>query len=180
MDSGKKYKIRICGSGGMGIVFSSIMLGNAALIDNKNVIQTQSYGPEQRSTVVKGDIIISEEQEVEFPIFRNANILVGLSQRAFEQYYRFLENDGTIFINSDAIQSNGNIVYSIPASSMALELNNKIVANMIILGFFVYTTQIVSKASIIKSISKLSPLHHKEVNILAFLKGYEYSSLYFT
>ena len=36
--------IRICGIGGMGVVLASIILGKAAIYDNKNAIQTNHMG----------------------------------------------------------------------------------------------------------------------------------------
>lgn len=46
----KEISIRLCGISGMGIILTGIILGKAAINDNKNAIQTQSYGPEQNYT----------------------------------------------------------------------------------------------------------------------------------
>ena len=44
-----RKEIRICGFGGQGIILAGIILAKAASIfDNKESIQTQSYGPEAR------------------------------------------------------------------------------------------------------------------------------------
>ena len=58
----RETSIRFCGLGGMGVIITSIILGKSAIYDNKNAIQTQSYGPEQRGSKVKSDIIISDSQ----------------------------------------------------------------------------------------------------------------------
>ena len=44
-----RTEIRICGFGGQGIILAGIILGkSASLFDEKEAVQTQSYGPEAR------------------------------------------------------------------------------------------------------------------------------------
>ena len=46
-DSFNRFEIRLSGSGGQGLVVGGVMLAEAlATVDGKNVVQTQSYGPE--------------------------------------------------------------------------------------------------------------------------------------
>lgn len=44
-----RKEIRLSGFGGQGIILAGVILGRAAaLYDNKEAVQTQSYGPEAR------------------------------------------------------------------------------------------------------------------------------------
>lgn len=168
--------IRVCGVGGMGVILSSIILGKAAIYDSKNAIQTQSYGAEQRGSKVRSDVIISEKKSINYPVIDNPDILIALSQDAFNKFFPSIKKDGTTIINSDLVQVDEEItnLYQLPATTMAKELNLKKVANIIMLGVLIKTTGIVSKESILKSISDTVPEKFVELNIQAFQKGFDF------
>lgn len=168
--------IRFCGTGGMGVILVSIILGKAAIYDKKNAIQTQSYGAEQRGSKVKSDVIISHKEIITYPIIDSADILVAFSQEAFEKYFPKTKKDGIILINSDLVHTNENInnLYKIPASTIAKEMRNERIINLIMLGVLIKKTALVSKESIIKVISDTVSETYIEININAFEKGYEF------
>jgi len=168
--------IRFCGIGGMGVILVSIILGKAAIYDKKNAIQTQSYGAEQRGSKVKSDVIISNKERINYPIIDNPDILIAFSQDAFEKYFPKTKKDGIILINSDLVHTNENInnLYKIPATTIAKEMKNERIINLIMLGALIKKTAIVSKESIIKSISDTVSETYRELNINAFQKGYEF------
>ena len=44
-----RYEIRLSGSGGQGVILAGVILAEAAALwDDKNAVQSQSYGPEAR------------------------------------------------------------------------------------------------------------------------------------
>ena len=179
MSSGKEKNnigIRICGIGGMGVILASIILGKAAIYDKKNAIQTQSYGAEQRGSKVRSDVIISEKESINYPIVDNPDILIALSQDAFNNISPYLKEDGIIIINSDFVQIEKEInkLHQLPATTMAIKLKFKKVANIIMLGALIKATGIVSKESIFKSISDTVPEKYVELNIQAFQQGFDY------
>ena len=181
MSFGKKIgkndvKIRFCGTGGMGVILVSIILGKAAIYGGKNAIQTQSYGAEQRGSKVKSDIIISDKEMINYPIIDNPDVLIALSQEAFEEYLPDTKIDGIILINSDLVHSNEELInlYKIPATTLAKEMKEKRVVNLIMLGALIKITDIVSKESVIKSISDTVSEKYIDLNISAFQKGYEF------
>lgn len=180
MNSGKKEKneisFRFCGLGGMGIILISFILGKAAIYDDKNAAQTESYGAEQRGTKVLSDLIISESEVITCPIVDKADILVAFSQEAFDFYLPTIKAGGLIFINSDLIQfdEENERVYRVPANNLVMELNNDKVINMIMLGALIKITGIVSKDSAIKSILDTISEKNREINIQAFQKGFDF------
>ncbi|MFX0071083.1 MAG: 2-oxoacid:acceptor oxidoreductase family protein [Candidatus Hermodarchaeota archaeon] len=183
MSSGKSennndLKIRFCGVGGMGVILASIIFGKSAIYDNKNAVQTQSYGAEQRGSKVKSDVIISNKEMINYPVIDKADILVALSQDAFDKYFPDTQKEVTVFINSDLVHPSENIknLYEIPATQLATELENKRVVNIIMLGALCKISNITSKESLIKSISDSIPEKFKEINLKAFQKGFEYFS----
>ncbi|MEM2634517.1 MAG: 2-oxoacid:acceptor oxidoreductase family protein, partial [Nitrososphaerales archaeon] len=68
-------------------------------------------------------------------------------------------------------------LYSIPATRIAEELGKRIVANILMLGFFTVITNIVSYKAMRQSILSSIPKGTEEFNIRAFEKGYEYGRL---
>jgi 2-oxoglutarate ferredoxin oxidoreductase subunit gamma len=127
-----EIKIRFVGSGGMGVILVGIILGKAAIYENKYATQTQSYGAQQRGGKVFSDIIISNEP-ILYPVIDKADILVAFSQETFDAYSSETKADGLILINSDLIKNkNGskNII-KIPASTLARDLGNeKVLKNL--------------------------------------------------
>lgn len=183
MSSGKTKEnvnhIRFCGSGGMGVILTSIILGKAAIYDSKNAIQTQSYGPEQRGTRVKSDLVISDGELLPYPTDSKVDILVGFSKDAFDFYSTKVKANGMILFNSDLIVHTRNIKnsYKVPASSIAKELKNERVLNIVMLGSLVKITKIASLESIKKSIIDTVPQRFVEINLQAFNTGYDYLSI---
>ena len=43
-----KEQLRFTGAGGQGIIMATIILAEAAFLDGRQVVQSQSYGPEAR------------------------------------------------------------------------------------------------------------------------------------
>ena len=180
MSSGRKEKnntgVRICGVGGMGVILASVVLGKAAIYDNKNAVQTQSYGAEQRGTKVKSDVIISENEAINYPIIDKADILISFSQEAFNFYFPHTNPESLIFINSDNInlKKKESNIYEIPARELSKELKNEKVLNLIMLGALIKITNIISIESMTKAISDTVSKAFLAINLEAFQKGYEY------
>lgn len=175
-DANDTVNLRFCGAGGMGAILASIILGKAAIYDKKNATQTQSYGAEQRGTKVKSDVIISDKEIITYPVIDKADVLIALSQEAFDNYYKTTTKDSLILVNSNLITIKHDIknLFQIPASKLAKELKNKKVVNIILLGALIKLTDIVSKDSILKTISETFKKSMKELNIGAFQIGYEF------
>ena len=160
----------------MGVILSSVILGKAAIYDNKNAIQTQSYGPEQRGTRVKSDLIISDSDTISYPSENKVKILLAFGNDAFQFYKDKVKKTGIYFINSDLIKDKpqSDSYYLIPASSLAEEFKNDRLINIIMLGALIKKTHIVSNNAIIKSISESVPSRFKELNLKAYKRGSDY------
>ena len=66
--------------------------------------------------------------------------------------------------------------YSIPSTRFAEELGNRIIANLVMLGFFTAITRIVSPEAMKKALPGLVPGRFLELNKKAFDKGYDYGA----
>jgi 2-oxoglutarate ferredoxin oxidoreductase subunit gamma len=173
-----RTEVRFAGFGGQGIIKSGIITATAACIHSgENAVQTQSYGPESRGGACKSEVVISEE-EIDFPKVVEPNILVLMSQHAYNEYAEDVKRGGTIIMDPDMIPHEKNLanakVFKIPATKIAEELGKKIVANIVMLGAFVAITNILDKNAVKESIKANIPKGTEELNLAAFEEGYEY------
>jgi len=173
-----RLEIRVAGFGGQGIIRVGLMLATAAcMYGDKNAVETQSYGPESRGGACKSEVVISDE-DIDFPNVSEPDVLIVMSQEAYNQYVDTLKKGGILLLDSDlVIKQRENLdirVFEIPATRIAEELGNTIVANVIMVGAFTSITNLVKVEDIKKSILDNVPKKAEKLNIDAFEKGYEY------
>ncbi len=173
-----RVEIRFAGFGGQGIIKSGIITAAAACIyAGKNAVQTQSYGPESRGGACKSEVVIAEE-EIDFPKVTEPDVLVVMSQHAYNEYAENVKPGGTIILDADMIphekELTGVKIFRIPATRIAEELGRKIVANIVMLGAFSAVIGLVDKDALKKSVKANVPKGTEELNLKAFEKGYEY------
>lgn len=170
--------IRFSGLGGQGVVRCGLITGKAlALFDSKHATMTQSFGPEARGSACSSQLVVSDDR-VLYPYISSPQILVSMSQEAYEKYVPNLVKNGTLIIDKDLVKitnSRDDIrSYAIPSTRFAEALGNRIIANLVMLGFFTSITKIVSAEAMKKALPGLVPERFLELNIKAFDKGYEY------
>ena len=171
-----KYEIRLSGKGGQGLVLVGIILGEAAaLYENLYAVQKQSYGPEARSGASRSDVIISD-QEIEYPVVEEADLLLAMSQEAYEKYSSQMKKDGILIIDqslvslkaTDPIQR----IYRFDFTKVARrDFNLEIVANMIALGTVIHLMKFIPKESTLDALSQRVPPKFLAVNQKAFELG---------
>jgi len=173
-----KKEIRLAGFGGQGVVLSGVILGRAAVLyDKKRATQTQSYGAEARGGAARSEVIISAET-IDYPQVINPDILVAMSQRALDKYIKDLKPHGILIVDSELVKDLPETcsfsLYRIPASQIASqEFGRTIVANMIMLGFLIGLTEVVSREALKKSVRDSVPEGTEEINLKALEKGRE-------
>ncbi|MGQ9470241.1 MAG: 2-oxoacid:acceptor oxidoreductase family protein [Candidatus Aminicenantales bacterium] len=171
-------EIRFSGFGGQGIIRQGLILGKAlSLFDNKFATMTQSFGPEARGSACSSQVVVSEER-VLYPYITKPEVLVAMSQEAYEKYEPELREGGILIIDNDLVRlkpSKRKIkVYGIPSTRFAEEIGNRIYANLVMLGFFTAVTRVVTPEAIKKALPGLVPSRYLETNIKAFDRGYNY------
>lgn len=172
------HEIRFSGYGGQGIIRCGLITGKAvSLFDNKYGTMTQSFGPEARGSACSSQLVVSDER-VLYPYITRPEILVAMSQDAYEKYEPELRDDGILIYDTDLVRlkpGRGQIkIYGIPSTRFAEEMGNRIFANLVMLGFFTAVTKVVSPEAMKKALPGLVPKRFLELNIRAFDRGYEY------
>ncbi|MDI6840410.1 MAG: 2-oxoacid:acceptor oxidoreductase family protein [bacterium] len=169
-------KIRVAGFGGQGVILSGYVIGKAASIyDKKEATLVQSYGPEAGGEACSAQVIISDTT-INYPLVDTPDILIAMSQEGYSKFSASVKKGGVILIDEDLVfpSSTDKRVMKIPATRIAEELGRKIVANMVMLGFFSSQCDAVSVDGMRESIKTSVPKGTEELNLNAFNKGYEY------
>lgn len=169
-----RKEIRVCGFGGQGIVLAGMILGKAASVySDYYAVQTQSYGPEARGGASRSEVIISDEP-IAFPGVMEADILVAMSQPAFDKYTDDLKKDATIIVDPSLVIDTGKFdPIKIEFTALAEDLGRKIVANIIMLGSLTRLTSVVSEEALQKAVFDSVPPRTIDLNKKALEVGFK-------
>jgi 2-oxoglutarate ferredoxin oxidoreductase subunit gamma len=171
-----RKEIRISGFGGQGVVLTGYILGKAlAIYDELETVMTQAYGPEARGGASSANLVVAN-REIAYPFVQHPDILVALSQEAYTRFRPAAKPDALILIESDLVKPLADDQpMGIPATHLAEELGRRIVANVVMLGFFTAVTRIVKRESVEKAIQSSVKAKTVSLNLQAFATGYEYA-----
>lgn len=171
----KRREIIVTGFGGQGIILAGRILGQAAAIgDGRESTLVQSYGPESRGGACAAQVIISEDI-IQYPYIKTPDLLVCMSQAAYDKYVDELKPDGLLLTDQDLVKVREDRDYfSIPATRMAEELGRKMMANIIMVGFTTAVAGVISLEAAKDAVISSVPKGTEKMNIQAFTKGYDY------
>ncbi len=174
------YEMRLSGEGGQGLVLAGKIIAEAAAIyDDRNATQSQSYGPEARGGASKSDVIISDG-DIDYPKAENVDLLLCLTQEALNKYIGDLKPNGVLIVDSDAITKipDGSWrVLRCPFVRLAREkLGRAVVANIVAVGVIARVSQAVSEDAAEQAILARVPRGTEELNRQAYRLGLELAS----
>jgi 2-oxoglutarate ferredoxin oxidoreductase subunit gamma len=172
-----RYEVRLSGEGGQGLVLAGKVLAEAAAIyDDMNATQSQSYGPEARGGASRSEVIISDE-DIDYPKAVNIDLLLALTQESVNKYHADLKDDGILLVDIDACPElpTGNFkVFKVPIIEIAREKVGKVlVANIVALGVLTELAKVVSPEAVEAAILARVPKGTEELNLSAFKAGVE-------
>lgn len=175
IDTNDRFEIRLSGSGGQGMVFAGMILAEAIGInDGKNVVQTQSYGPEARGGASRSDVVVSSK-EIYYPKTIKLDLLLCLTQESCDTYHQALKEDGILIVDSGLVTQlpTGNL-YAFPFTQLARDhIGTPMVANVIALGTIASLTKIVSRKGLLETVQRRAPKGTEEKNLKALEMGFE-------
>lgn len=171
-----RKEIRITGYGGQGVILTGYIFGKAAAIfDGRHSTMTQSFGPEARGSACASALVI-DEGTIAYPYLTGADILIALSREGYEKYADELKDGGVLVYDSDLVspRERENVrSFGVQAVRLAEELGNRIVQNIVVVGFTTAVTGIVDREAMEKAVESSVPGSTIELNLQAFAKGFE-------
>jgi len=171
-----RLEIIFTGFGGQGIILAGRILGKAAVIgDHRESTLVQAYGPEARGGACSAQVTISD-RPIHYPYVRRPDVLVCMSQGGFDKFIDQMKEGGALLIDHDLVQPRGfdKRFFSIPSTRIAEELGRKMMANIIMLGFFTAITGAVSVEAARDAVTDSVPKGTEEMNAAAFNRGCDY------
>jgi 2-oxoglutarate ferredoxin oxidoreductase subunit gamma len=170
-------EIIIAGFGGQGVMSMGQLLAYAGMFEDKHVSWLPSYGPEQRGGTANCAVVISHDL-IGSPLVSSPSTVMVLNNPSFEKFEPMLKSGGLLIVDTSLVTKDTTrddiTIIKINATEIAIELGNKRIANMILIGAFLEKTKILGMESIMESLQKVLALekHHLlEVNHKALLKG---------
>jgi len=168
----ERTEIRLSGSGGQGLILAGIVLAEAAILDGKNAVQSQSYGPEARGGASRAEVVISDG-DIDYPKVTRPKVLLALTEQAFNRFKDSVADDGIIILDSSIEKDDTpREIIQLPIIETAKnEIGKGMVANMVALGVIVELTKVVTKQAAEKAISNRVPKGTEDLNLKAFHAG---------
>jgi len=170
-------QVRLSGFGGQGVVLAGLLLGQAGVFDGKYISGSNSYGAQARGSGCKSEIVFSDGP-VDFPHLTIADILIAMSQGAYNIYCTDVrEESGLILYDQGFVTPKDNLKVKhlgIPATEVSVKrLKNKQVSNIVFVGALIETARIVSPGAIRKAISMHVSERFRSLNLKALQAGME-------
>lgn len=166
-------QVRLSGAGGQGLITAGVILAEAALLDGKNVVQTQTYGPEARLGSSKAEVIISAST-IAYPQVTIPDILLCLSLESARKYMSLVHPETLVVLDSTSIGAEvtgrGRIV-RMPITATALTAGGKMVANTVALGALNRLAALVSPESLRRAVAARVPERFRTLNAAAIEAG---------
>jgi len=173
----ERVRIVFSGSGGQGVITAAIILAEAAVLhENLEATQSQSYGPEARGGATRSDVIISGKT-IRFPKVIQPNILVCLTQEAYNKFYSIIRPGGLLLADSRYVTIERKVdarQYEIPMYEKVMEsIGKPIVFNICMLGTLMGMTDMIRPESIMRVLENRIPSRFLEMNEQALNLGLE-------
>jgi len=173
----ERTRMVFSGSGGQGVITAAIILAEAAVIyENLNAVQSQSYGAAARGGSTRSDVIISDST-IHFPKVIQPNVLVCLTQEAYNSYYPIIRPGGLLITDTRFVKTEKKVDARQIELSMYRrvidEIGKPIVFNICTLGAVVRLTELVKPESIMKVLENRIPAGFLDMNRKALEIGLE-------
>ena len=171
----QRYEIRLAGSGGQGLLLAGLILAEAAAIyDNKNAVQSQSYGPEARGGLSRSELIISDG-EIDYPKVLQPNVVLAMTQESADRYVSDIRKDAVVVVDSSHVERKPPVanIYSVPITEVAKEVTDTpLTASVVALGVIAGLTGLVSRAALLAAVRARAPRGTTEKNQAALEAGF--------
>ncbi len=173
----ERCRLVFSGSGGQGVITAAIILAEAAVLyEGLNAVQSQSYGAEARGGATRSDVIIADG-DIRYPKVIQPNVLVCLTQEAYNKFYPIIRPGGMLITDSRYVKIQRKVdarQRELPIYRTVVEQVGKpIVFNICMLGCLIAMADLVRPESIMKVLETRVPGDFLELNQKALTIGME-------
>jgi indolepyruvate ferredoxin oxidoreductase beta subunit len=182
--------ILIAGVGGQGVLLTSKIIAEAALLAGLDVKQSEVHGMAQRGGSVLSQVRFGEKVFSPIVSEGEADLLIGFEPLETARYLHFLRDTGAVIYNTrpigtigvsigkeeypadihDTIKKHAKKVHAFDATGVAVEVGEKRAVNLVLLGAALLVLPI-AEAIVDQAITNAVPKKLLEINRKAFLAG---------
>jgi 2-oxoglutarate ferredoxin oxidoreductase subunit gamma len=171
-------EIIVAGFGGQGVLFAGQVLAYAAMDLGKEVTWIPSYGPEMRGGTANCTVVVADE-EIGSPLVEHPPLAIVLNLPSFDKYEDLLLPGGTLVVNESmvdrAARRSDIRAILVPCNSIAEELGNRKLVNMVAVGALLTAFQDVAMRDVERALESHMPARHRDLlpqNFEAIRRGY--------
>ncbi len=167
------FEVRFSGEGGQGVILAGVLLADAAASEGREVVQTQSYGPEARGGACKCEVIVSGH-EVAFPEVELPDAVVCLSEESVRKYTA-VRPGGLRLVDARALhdQPTGPADVVLPLARTAAEAGGELAVNVVALGALAALTGVVTRESLAEALRRRLKPDLVALNLRALEAGFQ-------
>lgn len=163
-----KVEMICSGFGGQGSLTIGKFLAKAGMQEGKKVSWLPSYGPEMRGGTANVSTVISDKP-IASPLVTHPDILVALNQPSVDKFGPLIKPGGLLIANTDMCphkieRDDIDVVYA-PMNSIAKEIGNDKVLNMVAIGVVIGRKELVQYETIEQDLTAF--LKKKNPDLLA-------------
>jgi indolepyruvate ferredoxin oxidoreductase beta subunit len=184
------FNILIAGVGGQGVLLTSKIIAEAALLQGLDVKQSEVHGMAQRGGSVLSQVRFGDTVFSPIVAEGEANLLIGFEPLETARYLHFLREDGTVVYNTrsigtigvsigkevypqdihETIKKHASKVHPFDATNVAVEVGEKRAVNLVLMGAVLRFLPL--KESVVdEAITSSVPKKALDINRKAFLAG---------
>lgn len=173
----ERCRMVFSGSGGQGVITATIILAEAAVLyENLNAVQSQSYGAEARGGATRSDVIISDSM-IDFPKVIQPNVLVCLTQEAYNKFYQIIRPGGLLITDTRYVNTQKKVdaqQRELPMFQSVMDkIGKPIVFNICMLGAVIEMVDLIAPEAIMKVLQNRIPPDFLDINRQALDLGRE-------
>ena len=170
----QKIEMRFTGSGGQGVILASIIFADAAILEGRNALQSQSYGPEARGGTSKAETIIGSH-DLDYSKVTTPDFLLSLNQDSLNKYCTEIKDTTVVMIDSSLTipeSLKGHNVVALPILSTARDtIGKSMVANIVAVGAINATLGLFPEEILQEAVKAHIPAGTEQLNMLALKEG---------
>ena len=165
------FEVILAGTGGQGLILAAILLAEAAILEGKNVVQTQSYGIASRGGLSIAEVIIDTE-EIIFQQVQKPDCILALTEEAAKKFEAWAAKGVPMLYDSTlVIARTGPNFTGYAFTGTANDLGNELSVNLLALGTLAAKTGVVKIESLERMIRKRFKGSAVETNLKVLSAG---------
>lgn len=139
------FELMVAGLGGQGALFIGRLLAEAALPYYEHTLFFPNYGAAMRGGESECTVILAEE-EIDSPVVMNPEVIIVLGPASLDKFQERVRSGGLLIVDATLTTSpvarDDLKVLRIPATEVGKGLGDRQVANLVLLGACLETTQV--------------------------------------